>query len=149
MLDAGVVLGFDYGLRRIGVAVGQRITGTASAVAVLRNTDTGPDWPACDALLKTWRPQAIVVGLPLARDGDEQPMTHAARAYAEQLGARYQLPVHLVDERFTSRAADSAFAEARRAGVARRKDAAMLDAQAARRIVEQWLSQPIPESETR
>ncbi len=149
MPDASVVLGFDFGLRRIGVAVGQRITGTASAVAVLRNTDNGPDWSACDALLKSWRPQAIVVGLPLARDGHDQPMTVAAREYAQQLEQRYRLPVHLVDERFTSRAADAEFVEARRAGLARRKDAAMLDAQAARRIVEQWLSQPIPESETR
>jgi len=142
------VLGFDYGLRRIGVAVGQRITGTASAVAVVRNSDQGPDWNGCDTLLKTWRPEALIVGLPLARDGQEQPMTHAARAFAKTLADRYHLPVHLADERFTSRAADAEFAAARRAGLARRKDAAMLDAQAARRIVEQWLSQPQAESST-
>lgn len=148
MPEATIVLGFDYGLRRIGVAVGQRITGTASAVAVLRNADSGPDWTACDALLKTWRPDALIVGLPLARDGQEQPMTQAARAYANALEGRYRLPVHFADERFTSRAADAEFAAARRAGLARRKDAAMLDAQAARRIVEQWLSQPQTESST-
>lgn len=141
-----MVLGFDYGLRRIGVAVGQRITGTASAIAVLRNSDGGPDWPACDTLLKTWRPQALIVGLPLGRDGHDQPMTHAARAFAAMIEQRYGLPVHMADERFTSRAADAEFVAARRAGLARRKDAAMLDAQAARRIVEQWLSQPQPES---
>ena len=146
MPEATVVLGFDYGLRRIGVAVGQRITGTASAIAVLRNSDSGPDWAACDTLLKTWRPQALIVGLPLGRDGHDQPMTHAARAFASTIEQRYQLPVHLADERFTSRAADAEFVAARRAGLARRKDAAMLDAQAARRIVEQWLSQPQPES---
>jgi putative Holliday junction resolvase len=146
MPEATVVLGFDYGLRRIGVAVGQRITGTASAIAVLRNSDGGPDWPACDTLLKTWRPQALIVGLPLGRDGHDQPMTHAARAFAASIEQRYGLPVHLADERFTSRAADAEFVAARRAGLARRKDAAMLDAQAARRIVEQWLSQPQPES---
>lgn len=148
MPEASVVLGFDFGLRRIGVAVGQRITGTASAVAVLRNSDHGPDWPACDALVKTWRPQALIVGLPLARDGHDQPMTHAARDYAGQLAQRYALPIHLVDERFTSRAADAEFVAARRAGIARRKDAAMLDAQAARRIVEQWLSLPASETAT-
>ena len=146
MPEATVVLGFDYGLRRIGVAVGQRITGTASAIAVLRNTDSGPDWAACDTLLKTWRPQALIVGLPLDRDGHDQSMTHAARAFAATIGPRYGLPVHLADERFTSRAADAEFVAARRAGLARRKDAAMLDAQAARRIVEQWLSQPQNES---
>jgi putative Holliday junction resolvase len=146
MPDATVVIGFDYGLRRIGVAVGQRITGTASAIAVLRNADSGPDWAACDAVLKTWRPQALVVGLPLAREGHDQPMTHAARAFAAILEQRYALPVHLADERFTSRAADAEFVAARRAGLARRKDAAMLDAQAARRIVEQWLSQLPPPS---
>jgi putative Holliday junction resolvase len=84
--------------------------------------------------------------LPLGRDGHDQPMTHAARAFAATLAQRYGLPVHLADERFTSRAADAEFVAARRAGLARRKDAAMLDAQAARRIVEQWLSQPQPES---
>lgn len=146
MPEASVVLGFDYGLRRIGVAVGQRITGTASAIAVVRNADNGPDWPACDTLVRTWRPQALVVGLPLARDGHDQPMTHAAREFAATLEARYALPVHLADERFTSRAADAEFVAARKAGLARRKDAAMLDAQAARRIVEQWLS--VPQSET-
>lgn len=146
MPEAMIVLGFDYGLRRIGVAVGQRITGTASAIAVVRNSDGGPDWIGCDALLKAWRPQALVVGLPLGRDGDDQPMTHAARAFSTLLQARYQLPVHMADERFTSRAADAEFVAARRAGLARRKDAAMLDAQAARRIVEQWLSQPMTES---
>lgn len=148
MPESGVVLGFDYGLRRIGVAVGQHITGTASAIAVLRHADSGPDWPACDALLKTWQPQALVVGLPLARDGHDQPMTQAARGFAATLAQRYALPVHLADERFTSRAADAEFVAARRAGLARRKDAAMLDAQAARRIVEQWLSQPQTESPT-
>jgi putative Holliday junction resolvase len=146
MPEASVVLGFDYGLRRIGVAVGQRVTGTASAIAVLRNSDQGPDWAACDALHKTWRPQALIVGLPLGRDGHDQPMTHAARGFARLLEERYRLPVYLVDERYTSRAADAEFVEARRAGTARRKDAAMLDAQAARRIVEQWLSFPASET---
>ncbi|MBK6725865.1 MAG: Holliday junction resolvase RuvX [Xanthomonadales bacterium] len=146
MPEATVVLGFDYGLRRIGVAVGQRITHTASALAVMRNHESGPDWAACDALIKTWRPQALVVGLPLARDGHEQAMTHAARAFAALLRQRYAVPVHLADERFTSRAADAEFVAARRAGLARRKDAAMLDAQAARRIVEQWLHHPQTES---
>ncbi len=75
-------------------------------------------------------------------------MTQAARTYANALEGRYRLPVHFADERFTSRAADAEFAAARRAGLARRKDAAMLDAQAARRIVEQWLSQPQTESST-
>ena len=140
------VLGFDYGLRRIGVAVGQRITGTATALAIVRNSDAGPDWPALDGLLKTWRPQALVVGLPLTREGNEQPMTHAARAFAEQLRTRFALPVHFADERFSSRAAGANFAEARRAGHARKKDAAMLDAQAARCIVEQWLNQPLSET---
>lgn len=142
MPEAGIVLGFDFGLRRVGVAVGQAVTGTASALAVLRNRDDGLDWPACDALIKTWRPQTLLVGLPLDRDGQEQQMTHAARAFAKTLEQRYAMPVHLVDERFTSRAANSEFVAARRAGLARRKDAQMLDAQAARRIVEQWLSQP-------
>ena len=141
MPEPMIVLGFDFGLRRIGVAVGQRVTGTATALAVVANRANGTDWTALDALLAQWRPQVLVVGVPLTREGEEQPMTHAAKAFADLLHARYHLPVELADERFSSRVVDTEFAAARRAGTARRKDAATLDAQAARHILEQWLNQ--------
>ncbi len=133
------VLGFDVGSRRIGVAVGQNITGSASPVEVVTRGDAGPDWTRIDALVREWRPHRLLVGLPLTLDGGEQPITTVARDFAETVGSRYQLPVDLVDERFTSNEADRRFAALRKSGLARRRDAARLDALAAQVIVEQWL----------
>jgi putative holliday junction resolvase len=133
------VLGFDVGSRRIGVAVGQDITGSASPVEVVGFHEQGPDWSRIDALVREWRPDRLLVGLPLTLDGGEQPITAIARDFAEDAGSRYRLPVDLVDERFTSKEADRRFAELRKSGLARRSDAARLDALAAQIIVEQWL----------
>lgn len=141
MLESGaVVLGFDYGGRRIGVAVGQRITGTATALAVVANSAQGPDWTTIDKLMREWRPAQLLIGLPLTITGDEQPASRAARAFGQSLNERYRLPVFTHDERYSSRAAGAAFAQARSRGEARRKDAALLDAQAARLIVEDYLA---------
>lgn len=139
--QTGVLLGFDFGGRRIGVAVGQGITGTASALAVVGNGQSGPDWSAIDRLMREWKPSAIVVGLPLTLSGEEQPVSVAARAFASRLAERYQVPVSCHDERYSSRHAEQAFALARSRGEARRKDAALLDAQAARMILENFLAQ--------
>lgn len=142
MLDPGsVVLGFDHGGRRIGVAVGQGITGTATALAVVGNGAQGADWSAIDKLIREWRPALLLIGLPLTLAGDQQPASRAARAFAAQLQARYSLPIAEQDERYSSRVAEKSFAEARKSGQARRKDAALLDAQAARVIVESFLAQ--------
>ena len=133
-------LGFDYGTRRIGMAFGQRVTGTASALAVVHNAGTGPDWPVIDAAVREWTPDALVVGLPLALDGSEQPMTGHARGFARRLGERYRLPVHAHDERMSSIEAARRFAEARRAGAARARAADTLDSVAAQVIVESFLA---------
>lgn len=135
----GVALGFDYGGKRIGVAVGQSITGTATPVAVVGNGPQGPHWVEIDKLVKAWMPRALVVGLPITEAGDDQPMTRACRDFAAALGARFNLPVALQDERLTSRESEAAFKHMRQQGLARKKDAAMLDAAAARRILERWL----------
>jgi putative holliday junction resolvase len=141
MLESGaVVLGFDYGGRRIGAAVGQSITGTATALAVIANSAQGPDWNAIDKLIKEWRPAQLLIGLPLTLGGEEQAASRAARVFGLALAERYRLPVLEHDERFSSRAAGAAFAQARSRGEARRKDAALLDAQAARLIVEGYLA---------
>jgi len=135
----GVALGFDYGGKRIGVAVGQSITGTATPIAVVGNGPQGPNWAEMDKLVKAWMPVALVVGLPITEAGDDQPMTRLARDFAKQIGTRYAKPVFLQDERLTSRESESAFRIMRQQGLARKKDAAMLDAAAARRILERWL----------
>ena len=136
---SGCVLGFDYGARRIGVASGNRITGTARPLPGLTANAGKPDWSHIDALLAEWKPEALVVGLPLTLDGGEQAITRAARAFADTLGERSGLPVHLVDERHTSQEAARRFAAQRASGSARRRDAANLDSLAAAVIVESWL----------
>lgn len=134
-----MLLGFDYGARRIGVAVGNRISGSARALDVVANGAGGPDWQRIDGLLREWRPDAMLVGLPLTLDSAEQRTSQAARSFATALETRYPLPTILVDERLSSHEAAHRFAARRASGSARRKDAAGLDAVAAEVIVEQWL----------
>ncbi|HEV2623426.1 MAG TPA: Holliday junction resolvase RuvX [Frateuria sp.] len=134
------VLGFDVGSRLIGVAVGNRVTASARALAVVSVHEGGPDWATLDDLHRQWLPDTLVVGLPLALDGTEQPATRLARRFAEHLRQRYRAPVALVDEQYSSQEAAQRFAEARAAGTRRRRDAAAIDAQAAAVILERWLA---------
>ena len=98
-------LGFDYSQNKIGIAVGQRLTGTASSLTTLISRNKKIDWPGIDSLLEQWRPVAFIVGLPLTMDGEEQETTEAAKAFGLQLNKRYNLPIHYMDERLTSREA--------------------------------------------
>ena len=134
----GTLLAFDFGHRRIGVAVGQTLTGSANPLAVISKTNT-PDWQAIGRLVKEWKPVAMVVGLPLAADGGETDMSKDARSFGAELAERYTTPVLFEDERLTSFSADQRFSAARAQGGARRKDAAMKDAMAAQIILENWL----------
>jgi len=127
--NALTLLGLDYGRKRIGVAVGQTVTRTASPLTVLNVVKRRPDWDALSRLIRSWRPDALVVGLPLRMDGKEQPLTGDARRFMRQLQGRYGLPVYGVDERLST-------SEARGWGRARR---AALDAVAAQVILEAWL----------
>lgn len=136
-----IVLGFDVGSRRIGVAVGSAFGG-ARAVAVVDVRADGPDWTALDRLRSEWGPSGLVVGDPLTLEGDDQPARRRARAFAHALRQRYALPVALVDERSSSVEAAQRFAHARASGARRRRDAAALDAEAAAVIIERWLAAP-------
>jgi putative Holliday junction resolvase len=141
---SGPVLGFDVGSRRIGVAVGNALSGSSRALTVVAMISDVPDWPVLDGLVKEWTPLGMVVGDPRELD-DEQAMPPArarARRFAGRLAARYRLPVWLVDERSSSVEAARDFAAARAAGVRRRKQADQLDALAAAIILERWLQSP-------
>ncbi len=133
-------LAFDYGLKRVGVAVGDVITGTARPLPTIHGGgDVG--WKPLLALIAEWRPKAVIVGLPLDDDGSEQAMTTAARRFAEELGRRSGIAVHLADERFSSRAADDALRDAPASGrMTRRVRKGDRDGQAARVILEQWMA---------
>lgn len=136
---AGTWLGFDFGLKRIGVAVGQTTTRTARPLAVVRHGERSPDWAHLDRLLEEWRPAGLVVGLPLGPEAQPTPMSGRARAFGKRLRERSGLPLAWCDERFSSRTAERRFAARRAAGAARRKDAAQLDAMAAAVVLENWL----------
>ena len=133
-------LGFDVGRKRIGVAIGHPLTGLARPLDVLTMRDGTPDWTRLDAHVADWSPAALVVGLPLTLDGGEQPASRLARRIAENMAARYALPVALVDERHSSREAAVRFAAQRAQGLRRRRDAERIDADAAAVILERWLA---------
>ncbi|HEY2622597.1 Holliday junction resolvase RuvX [Dyella sp. Tek66A03] len=138
------VFGFDVGSRLLGVAVGNRFTGSARGLAAIPVRDGDPDWQKLDALRQEWLPETLVVGLPLTLDGGEQPASRSARRFAEKLGKRYGLPIELTDERHSSQEAAQRFAHARAAGLKKRRDAATIDAEAAAVILERWLASPAP-----
>lgn len=97
-----MVLGFDFGMRYIGVAVGQTITQSANPVTTLTAKDGIPDWDHIADLIAHWRAQCLVVGLPLNMDGSHQAITQAAQRFAQRLAKRFGLPVEMVDERLSS-----------------------------------------------
>lgn len=135
---SGTLLAFDFGHKRIGVAVGQTLTGSANALAVVA-VAAKPDWQTIGGIIDEWKPVALVVGLPLAADGGETGMSEDARRFGRRLQGRYGIPVWYEDERLTSFSAEQRFVEARSRGGMRRKDAALKDAMAAQIILENWL----------
>ena len=135
--QAETLLAFDYGEKNIGVAVGQTLTGTANPLETIRVAGSSPDWDAISRMVKTWKPDALVVGLPLNMDGTEQKVTRRARRFSDQLSGRYRLPVHLVDERLTTREARDRLAAEGRAGSDDHPVAAQI-------ILESWLNEQRP-----
>ncbi len=139
MTGPRTILSFDFGLRRIGVAVGQDITGSASPLGVVTNRDNAVDHDRIDALIAEWRPTMIVVGMPAHADGTPSEMQQHVEAFIEQL-ERYGLPIETVDERYTSIEAQRALKEARAAGTRGRLSKEMIDSAAAVFIAERYLS---------
>ena len=99
------LIAFDFGEKRIGTAIGQTVTRTATALETVPVRRAKPDWAAIDRLIDAWKPDALVVGLPLNMDGTEQRITAHARRFANRLHGRSGLPVHLADERLSTREA--------------------------------------------
>ena len=134
------IIAFDFGLRRIGVAVGQPITGSASPLGVVANGRGGPEWARIEALVAEWRPARLVVGMPLHTDGTPSQIAPAVAEFVRGL-ARFGLPVETVDERYSSLEAREMLVEGRRSGHTRRRTAReMVDAAAAVLIAERWLA---------
>lgn len=100
-----MILGFDFGLRYTGVAIGQTITCTAQPLPTLLMQKGIPNWQEIDALITAWRPCALVVGWPLTLEDAEQPINDHVRGFIDALGARSGLPVYTIDERLSSKEA--------------------------------------------
>ena len=122
-----VLMAFDFGMAKIGVAVGQRITASASPVAIVRARDGIPDWTSLDKIVGEWQPCLFVVGLPLNMDGTESDMSGLARKFSRRLEARFKIPATTMDERLTTREASE--------GVSKGEQ---VDAIAACLILESW-----------
>lgn len=127
-MHEGTVLAFDFGTRRIGVAVGEMMLGTARPLTTISAEANEARFTAIGKLIDEWRPTTLVVGLPLSLDGEAHEMTNRCHRFARQLEGRYRIPVVLVDERLTSTAADE---HLRKQGRDWRSRKAAIDAEAA------------------
>lgn len=136
-----VVLGFDFGQRRIGVAIGDTLTGSARPLCTLSSRQQTPDWAAISQLITEWQPDRLVVGVPRHADETANALTAAALEFSCQLQSRFQRAVDTIDERLSSWEAEqrrSAAASNRR----RQRTTPGLDAEAAAVILESWFNQP-------
>lgn len=131
-------LGFDFGERHTGIAAGSTHTGRAQSLSILALHHGAPDWTKLDRLVAEWKPDALVVGLPLNMNDSESRITKAARAFGNRLKGRYNLPVHMVDERLSSRAATDALLAA---GVPVRRHKHHIDKVAAQTILQAFLDE--------
>ena len=120
------VFGFDYGLRRIGIAVGETITGSARALQTIAVRRDKPDWVAIESLVKQWSPEMMVVGVPAHNDRNQHALATPISRFMRQLGGRFGVPVYRIDERLSSHAASES-------------GSTNLDADAACVILESWL----------
>jgi len=140
MTPAQVVLAFDFGLKRIGIASGDTLTRSAAPRAAVGVGRSGPDWAAIAHEVRTLAPALLVVGAPYNADGSESALTAAARGFAAELARRFALPVQLVDERYSSLEASAALRRARASGQRRRRvQRADLDSAAAAVILGRFL----------
>ena len=96
------VMAFDFGLRRIGVATGQEMLGTGQPLAMISADNGTPDWAQIEKLVDEWKPDIVLVGLPLNMDGSENDMCGRARKFGKRLHGRFHVVVEMVDERLTS-----------------------------------------------
>ena len=133
------ILAFDYGLRRIGVAVGQDVTASASPVGIVANDEDGVDHDRIRAIIDDWHPTRLVVGMPTHADGSPGAMTAAVEAFIEEL-AQYELPISTIDERYSSLEAEEALRNARKQGSRGRISRQDIDAAAAVFIAERYLA---------
>lgn len=138
MSKTRTLLGFDFGMKNIGIAVGQEMTRTANPLTAIKARDGIPDWGLIAKLLDEWQPDLLVVGLPLNMDGTEQEMTAAARRFGNRLHGRFNIPVEWQDERLTTYEALDQLGIRSKMDTRKRSDVDQISAQL---ILQSWLNQ--------
>jgi putative pre-16S rRNA nuclease len=138
MSQARTILGFDFGLKNIGVAVGQELTSSANPLTVIKAREGIPNWDDIETLIQQWQPQLLVVGLPLNMDGSEQEMTVTARRFGNRLNGRFHLPVVWQDERLSTYEALEQLGVRDKMQAKNRSDVDRISAQL---ILQSWLNQ--------
>ena len=132
------VLGIDYGLRRIGIATGQTITGSASPITTLNQINGSTDWEAIENLIDQWKPQALIVGMPYYLDGKENDMTKVVEAFCLELEQRFTIPIFKINEALSSYEAETMLKKNTKIGKHNKHE---IDKMAAAIIVQNWLDQ--------
>ena len=151
-MNTGIYLGFDFSYRKIGVASGQSLTKSATALTTIKGVDGQADWTKIQQIIEEWKPTALIVGLPLDMDGKEQKTTQAAREFGQALSNRFHLPIHFMDERLSSREAShllgyDGHTSPRRISQKGKKvkkqhrDGENIDSKAAELILQSWLNE--------
>jgi putative Holliday junction resolvase len=138
------ILGFDFGLKQIGVAYGQTLTNTSKALSIIKATDGVPNWDQLSTLYNEWQPNLFVVGLPLNMDDSESELSLLARKFAQRLKERFKTEVIMMDERLTSREIKALLREDANNANGKRKvnDPTKIDHLAAALILQNWLDNP-------
>ncbi|MFZ1388960.1 MAG: Holliday junction resolvase RuvX [Thiolinea sp.] len=135
------VLGFDFGLNRTGVAVGNTLTGLATPQTVLYTQNNQPDWQGIERLIQLWRPRILVVGMPRKLDGSDSSMQETILKFCHELEKRTALPVQTANEQLSSREAEQLLKNARQAGRKRKIRKEEIDQLAAAIILENWMQE--------
>jgi len=137
-LSSKVIIAFDFGLKHIGVAIGQEITSTAQTFRSLQANNGEPDWNILDILIKEWKPKLFVVGNPLNMDGSDSEMKKKSDKFSHLINKRYNIPVELMDERLTTREAKDRLRSAKENSISVSADTHQISAQI---ILESWFSE--------
>lgn len=137
-MHEGTILAFDFGTRRIGVAVGEMMLGTARPLTTIAAEANEARFQAIGKLIAEWQPARLLVGLPLTLEGEAHDMTERCRRFARQLEGRFRLPVAMVDERLSSASADEAL---RAQGLDWQARKAVVDAEAAAILLQDYFDQ--------
>jgi putative Holliday junction resolvase len=134
-VESGTVLAFDFGERRIGIAVGEHLINSANPLTTIDNESNEVRFATITQLINEWQPKLLVVGLPLSLDGSETEVTQLCKKFARRLNGRFNLPVIMIDERYSSTEASQLLNES---GIKGRAQKAMLDQVAAQTILRSY-----------